>query len=63
MQTNVDIYSINRDGSSIQEKQTREMFKSKNSSDKSFTVTSGQYGILEVDYVRKDQMKKNLLEA
>ena len=61
MQTNVDIYSINRDGSSIQEKQTREMFKVKNSSDKSFTVTSGQYGILEVDYVRKDPNEEKFI--
>ena len=61
MQTNVDIYSINRDGSSIQEKQTREMFKVKNSPDKSFTVTSGQYGILEVDYVRKDPNEEKFI--
>lgn len=54
MQTNVSIYSINRDGSSIEEKQTREMFTTKSNSDRRFTVTTGQYGILEVDYVRKD---------
>lgn len=54
MQTNVSIYSINRDGSSIEEKQTREMFTTKSNPDRRFTVTTGQYGILEVDYVRKD---------
>ena len=54
MQTNVSIYSINRDGSSVEEKQTREMFTTKSNPDKRFTVTTGQYGILEVDYVRKD---------
>lgn len=54
MQTNVSIYSINRDGSSVEEKQTREMFTTKSNPDRRFTVTTGQYGILEVDYVRKD---------
>lgn len=54
MQTNVNIYSINRDGSRVEEKQTREMFTTKSNPDKRFTVTTGQYGILEVDYVRKD---------
>lgn len=54
MQTNISIYSINRDGSSVEEKQTREMFTTKSNPDKRFTVTTGQYGILEVDYVRKD---------
>lgn len=54
MQTNVSIYSINRDGSSIEEKQTREMFTTKSNPDRRFTITTGQYGILEVDYVRKD---------
>ena len=61
MQTNVDIYSINRDGSRIEEKQTREMFTIKNSTDKSFTVTTGQYGILEVDYVRKDPTENKFI--
>lgn len=54
MQTNVNIYSINRDGSRVEEKQTREMFTTRSNPDKRFTVTTGQYGILEVDYVRKD---------
>ena len=54
MQANVSIYSINRDGSSVEEKQTREMFTTKSNPDRRFTVTTGQYGILEVDYVRKD---------
>lgn len=61
IQTDVDIYSINTDGSEVKEKQTSEMFTVKNDPSKSFTVTNGQYGILEVDYVRKDPCENKFM--
>ena len=58
--TDREIYSINRDGSTVKEKQTTEMFKTKNE-DKMFSVTIGQYGILEVDYLRKSPTENKFI--
>lgn len=58
--TDKKIYSINRDGTSVEEKQTTEMFTTKNQ-DKMFSVTIGQYGILEVDYLRRSSTENKFI--
>ena len=50
-QTDRRIYSINRDGTEVEEKQTLEMFATGDKK-KNFTVTLGQYGNMEINYVR-----------
>ena len=51
-QTERNIYSINRDGSAVEEKQTTEMFET-GKKDQNLSVTIGQYGIIEVNYLRR----------
>lgn len=51
--TGKEINSINRDGSVIKEKQTSALFMLRNN-EEGFSVTIGQYGIIEIDYIRKD---------
>ena len=60
MTTDKNIYSINRDGSAVEEKQTTEMFTTKDPN-KMLSVTIGQYGILEVDYLRRDPSKNKFI--
>lgn len=51
--TGKEIYSMNRDGSVVKEKQTAALFMLRNG-EEGFSVTIGQYGLIEVDYIRKD---------
>ena len=51
--TGKEINSINRDGSVIKEKQTSALFLLGNNKE-GFSVTIGQYGMIEIDYIRKD---------
>ena len=51
--TGKEINSINKDGSVIKEKQTSALFMLRNN-EEGFSVTIGQYGIIEIDYIRKD---------
>lgn len=60
--TDRNIYSINRDGSTIEEKQTTEMFTTVDSN-KMFSVTKGQYGILELDYIRRSSEENKFISA
>lgn len=50
--TGKSIYSINRDGSQVKEKQTSALFTMPNQRE-GFSVTVGQYGILETTYIRR----------
>lgn len=50
--TGKSIYSINRDGSQIKEQQTSALFTMPNQRE-GFSVTIGQYGIIETTYVRR----------
>lgn len=50
--TDRQIYSINRDGSKVEEKQVTEMFTTSDPN-KMFSAKIGNYGIIEVDYLRK----------
>lgn len=46
------VYTINRDGSTVEEKQVTEMFNTKDKN-KALSVTVGQYGRLEINYLRR----------
>ena len=50
--TGKSIYSINRDGSQVKEQQTSALFTMPNQRE-GFSVTIGQYGIIETTYVRR----------
>ena len=50
--TGKSIYSINRDGSQVKEQQTSALFTMPNQRE-GFSVTVGQYGILETTYIRR----------
>lgn len=50
--TGKSIYSINRDGSRVTEQQTSALFTLPNGRE-GFSVTIGQYGIVETTYIRK----------
>lgn len=50
--TGKDIYAINRDGSQVVEKQTTALFTLEGKQE-GFSLTVGQYGILEAEYIRK----------
>lgn len=50
--TDKNIISINRDGSTVKGKQVTEMFATQNTNE-NLSVTIGQYGTLEVDYLRR----------
>ena len=56
--TGKEIYSMNRDGSVVKEKQTSALFMLRNG-EEGFSVTIGQYGMIEVDYIRKDPTQTN----
>lgn len=50
--TGKSIYSINRDGSQVKEQQTSALFTLPNQRE-GFSVTIGQYGIIETTYIRR----------
>ena len=50
--TGKEICSINRDGSEVTKKQTAALF-SLDGKEEGFSITVGQYGIIETDYVRR----------
>ena len=50
--TGKSIYSINRDGSQVKEQQTSALFTMPNQRE-GFSVTIGQYGIIETTYIRR----------
>ncbi len=50
--TGKEIYSINRDGSAVKEQQTAALFTMPNGKE-GFSVSIGQYGIVETTYIRK----------
>ena len=50
--TGKTIYAINRDGSEVKEQQTAALFTMPNQKE-GFSVTIGQYGIIETTYIRK----------
>lgn len=50
--TGKSIYSINRDGSRVKEEQTSALFTLQNGKE-GFSVTIGQYGVVETTYIRK----------
>lgn len=50
--TGKSIYAINRDGSEVKEQQTSALFTLPNQRE-GFSVTIGQYGIVETTYIRK----------
>ena len=50
--TGKSIYSINRDGSEVKEQQTSALFTMPNQRE-GFSVTIGQYGIIETTYIRR----------
>lgn len=50
--TGKSIYAINRDGSEVKEQQTAALFTMPNQKE-GFSVTIGQYGIVETTYIRK----------
>lgn len=50
--TGKSIYSINRDGSRVTEQQTSALFTLPNGKE-GFSVTIGQYGVVETTYIRK----------
>lgn len=58
--TGKEIYSMNRDGSVVKEKQTSALFMLRNG-EEGFSVTIGQYGMIEIDYVRKDPTQNKFL--
>ena len=58
--TGKEIYSMNRDGSVVKEKQTSALFMLRNG-EEGFSVTIGQYGIIEIDYVRKDPTQNKFI--
>ena len=58
--TGKEIYSMNRDGSVVKEKQTSALFMLRNG-EEGFSVTIGQYGIIEVDYIRKDPTQNKFI--
>ena len=60
--TDKNIYSINRDGTAVKEKQTTEMYTTSDQN-KMFSVTKGQYGIIEVDYIRRSQEENKFISA
>lgn len=58
--TGKEIYSMNRDGSVVKEKQTSALFMLRNG-EEGFSVTIGQYGMIEVDYIRKDPTQNKFI--
>ena len=50
--TGKSIYSINRDGSQVKEQQTSALFTLPNQRE-GFSVTIGQYGVIETTYIRR----------
>ena len=50
--TGKSIYSINRDGSEVKEEQTAALFSMPGGKE-GFSVTIGQYGIVETEYIRR----------
>ena len=58
--TGKEIYSMNRDGSVVKEKQTSALFMLKNG-EEGFSVTIGQYGMIEIDFIRKDPTQNKYL--
>ena len=55
------IYAMNRDGSEVKEKQVTEMFMANGDIEKGFSVTVGQYGKLEIDYLRRSPGENTFL--
>ena len=58
--TGKEIYSMNRDGYVVKEKQTSALFMLRNG-EEGFSVTIGQYGMIEIDYLRKDPTQNKYL--
>lgn len=60
--TDKNIFAMNRDGSVIEKKQVTEMFTTRDQN-KMISVTIGQYGILDVDYIRRDPVDNQFISS
>lgn len=58
--TGKSIYSINRDGSEVKEQQTAALFTLPNQRE-GFSVTIGQYGIVETTYIRRSPTENKFI--
>lgn len=58
--TGKSIYAINRDGSEVKEQQTSALFTLPNQKE-GFSVTIGQYGIVETTYIRKSPTENKFI--
>ena len=58
--TGKEIYAINADGSCVREKQTTALF-TLDGMEEGFSITIGQYGILEAEYLRKSSTENKYI--
>ncbi|MGN1327867.1 MAG: hypothetical protein ACI4VQ_07335 [Clostridia bacterium] len=58
--TGKEIYAINADGSCVREKQTTALFTLEGM-EEGFSITIGQYGILEAEYLRKSSTENKYI--
>ena len=58
--TGKSIYSINRDGSEVKEQQTAALFTLPNQRE-GFSVTIGQYGVVETTYIRRSPTENKFI--
>lgn len=55
--TDKSVYTMNKDGSVVEEKQVTQLFNT-NTPNKNFSITMGDYGKIEVDYLRMSVEEK-----